>query len=147
MNEVNQKVVNSALLRGQNLCAALNTGGPAHLLLEIVETTIKGLQRLQHEIEQAGPGATFAPADPGPMGSLLAEQIMATPEEKQRWLDEVPLSWRKESDAIFLRPKLEQMPTAELRQLADGMPRRTEASQRELINWLVKHRPHLIDDL
>jgi hypothetical protein len=36
---------------------------------------------------------------------------------------------------------------ANLRQLVDGMPRRTEASQRELINWLVKHRPHPIDDL
>jgi hypothetical protein len=38
-------------------------------------------------------------------------------------------------------------PTPELRQLAGGMPHRSEGSQRELTDWLVKHRPRSIDNL
>ena len=87
MTEVNQRAVNSAALHAQNLCAALNIGGPAYLLEVVVETAIKGLLRLQHEIEQTGPGARFAPPDTGELGGLLAkEQVKAIP-------DHLPADW------------------------------------------------------
>lgn len=149
MTEVNPRVVDSAALRAQNLCAALNLGGPAHLLEVVVETTIKGLQRLQHEIEQAGPDATFAPADGGRLGSLLAEAVNIPDQLPEGWLEDaaVELNANAAPSDAGLRYKLEQKPVSELRRLAGGMPYRSESKKRELIDWLVKYRPHSIDDL
>jgi hypothetical protein len=87
MTEVNPQAVKGALLHVQSLAAMLNMGGPAELLLEVLPGVQRGLARLQHEIEQAGPGARFTPPDTGELGGLLAkEQAKAIP-------DHLPADW------------------------------------------------------
>jgi hypothetical protein len=93
MTEIDRQILKSATLRAQNLCATLNMGGSTAALQFIIQGTTEMLQRLEFAIEQAGPSATFTPADTGRLGTFRARVIAAQnpiPDDLPEWMDGIP---------------------------------------------------------